>query len=410
MSTHLESRFARVASTSGRLLAVGLLAAASVALAACKPADEGSAAAGDTAPATTTAPPRVQATPTGIDTSRIDANARGPVLTFEKTNHDFGAITDTQTYETSFPFTNTGSSELRIQQVKASCGCTVPTLPKFNFAPGESGDIAVVFDPNGKKGDGIKKVTVLSNATNGNPIEVTFSHSIAPMVTPETKFLRMTEAQLHRESKASISFWYTDPNLVVEGVSINNPALSAEIIEQNVLDSGDAGTDGAVYRFTVEVTLHADAPWGTLYSTRLTTRVHGRPLEGRDPIVHEYTTFIQGTIFGELVSTTASRGRRATPSSVIALGAQLAPGQEYAGSVTLTRKNRSGFTVVSADIVESTMPGVQVSVVPVDSGGYEITISGNTGTFRGDIRGTAEIMTDVPNEGPVTIRFSGRVA
>ncbi len=64
-----------------------------------------------------------------------------------------------------FKFTNTGQSPLIINQVFASCGCTVPSYPKTPIKPGESGVIEVTYNGTNKfPGRFAKTVTVRSNA------------------------------------------------------------------------------------------------------------------------------------------------------------------------------------------------------------------------------------------------------
>ncbi len=64
-----------------------------------------------------------------------------------------------------FKFKNTGQSVLIINQVFASCGCTVPVYPKNPIKPGESGVIEVTYNGTGKfPGHFAKTVTVRSNA------------------------------------------------------------------------------------------------------------------------------------------------------------------------------------------------------------------------------------------------------
>ena len=65
----------------------------------------------------------------------------------------------------SYTFTNTGTGMLRINEVKAGCGCTVPSLSKYDYLPGESGSIEIVFDPKGRKGKSTKYVTVKSSSS-----------------------------------------------------------------------------------------------------------------------------------------------------------------------------------------------------------------------------------------------------
>jgi hypothetical protein len=93
--------------------------------------------------------------------------ANAPVMTFDNDNFDFGKIIQGEKVTHSFKFTNTGKSDLIITAANASCGCTVPTYSKTPVKPGEKGQIDVVFDSEGKKGQTTKKVTVNAN-TNPN--------------------------------------------------------------------------------------------------------------------------------------------------------------------------------------------------------------------------------------------------
>ena len=56
-----------------------------------------------------------------------DAAAKNlPVMTFDKSEHDFGTIEQGTPQETIFTFTNTGNAPLIITNATSSCGCTVP--------------------------------------------------------------------------------------------------------------------------------------------------------------------------------------------------------------------------------------------------------------------------------------------
>src|SRR5690606_19258403 len=77
----------------------------------------------------------------------------------------------------SFKFTNTGNKELIIMDVKASCGCTVPSYSKDPIAPGKSGEINIEFNSQGKVGPNQKTITVVSNAIP-NKKELTFSINV----------------------------------------------------------------------------------------------------------------------------------------------------------------------------------------------------------------------------------------
>ncbi|MBD8487702.1 DUF1573 domain-containing protein [Echinicola sp. CAU 1574] len=94
---------------------------------------------------------------------------KGPVITFEETEKDFGEITQGTKVEHTFKFTNTGTEVLKLSNVAATCGCTVPKWPKEPIAPGKSGEIKVTFNSAGKMGNQRSIVRIYSNASE--PIE-----------------------------------------------------------------------------------------------------------------------------------------------------------------------------------------------------------------------------------------------
>ena len=88
-----------------------------------------------------------------------------PVITFEKTEHDFGKIHEEDgRVSVVFEFKNEGMSPLVLSNVRASCGCTTPTWTKEPIEPGQTGSITVTYNPNGRPGRFQKTVTITSNA------------------------------------------------------------------------------------------------------------------------------------------------------------------------------------------------------------------------------------------------------
>jgi hypothetical protein len=64
---------------------------------------------------------------------------------------------------------NSGNTELKIDNMEASCGCTVPVLMKDVLAPGEKTTLKITFSAPNKAGKEVKFVTLFSN---GNAIKV----------------------------------------------------------------------------------------------------------------------------------------------------------------------------------------------------------------------------------------------
>ncbi len=104
-----------------------------------------------------------------------------PVITFDKSSHDFGTINEGDKVETDFTFTNTGNSDLIITNATGSCGCTVPDYPKNTpIAPGATGVIKVKFDSANKPNNQTKTVTLTTNTAQGREVL-----TIKTFVTPD---------------------------------------------------------------------------------------------------------------------------------------------------------------------------------------------------------------------------------
>ncbi len=100
--------------------------------------------------------------------SAMVSSSESPIMSFDKTLHDFGTIQEGETVETIFTFTNTGKSDLIIVDARGSCGCTVPEYPKNTpISPGDSGKIRVSFDSSNKPNMQQKTVTISANTDSG---------------------------------------------------------------------------------------------------------------------------------------------------------------------------------------------------------------------------------------------------
>lgn len=90
-------------------------------------------------------------------------NKKQPQIEFEELVWDFGEITEGDIIEKKFKFTNTGNAPLEIIATSATCGCTRPSFPFLEIAPGESNVIGVNYNSVGKNGVQNPEVTIESN-------------------------------------------------------------------------------------------------------------------------------------------------------------------------------------------------------------------------------------------------------
>jgi hypothetical protein len=96
----------------------------------------------------------------------------GPKTTvkFDKYEHDFGNIAQNSNHKYVYTFTNSGKEPLIISKAKGSCGCTVPRWPKEPIAPGETGEIEIIYKPGKQKNKQSKTITITANTEPTNTI------------------------------------------------------------------------------------------------------------------------------------------------------------------------------------------------------------------------------------------------
>lgn len=109
----------------------------------------------------------------------------GPKLTFETSEHDFGEVGPGTKHTFVYKFKNTGDDVLKITNINAPCGCTVPLLEKREYAPGESGEITVTYTALATKIPVTKHVYISSNDKSKPEYELTLKAVSVPKVSIE---------------------------------------------------------------------------------------------------------------------------------------------------------------------------------------------------------------------------------
>lgn len=122
---------------------------------------------------------------------RAGSVAKGPRITFEKLAHDFGEISPGTKNPCEFKFTNTGNALLKIGKIKCPCGCTVATLAKNDYAPGESGILKIVYNASRNPTTIRKSCSVPSNDKNSPTVVLTITAKIARKVEYEPQRLNL---------------------------------------------------------------------------------------------------------------------------------------------------------------------------------------------------------------------------
>ena len=112
---------------------------------------------------------------TAPNDSGIVYNSVGhPVMTFEKSLHDFGKMKKGETKSFTYKFTNTGDTDLNIEIVSA-CDCTSLEWPEGKIIkPGGKGEIKATFNSTKESlGENLKTIDIVAN-TDPIIVEVKF--------------------------------------------------------------------------------------------------------------------------------------------------------------------------------------------------------------------------------------------
>lgn len=96
----------------------------------------------------------------------IGERDRNVVLTkvsFSDTLHNFGNVEEGDTVSCYFVFQNTGKSDLTIEDVSSSCGCTIPNWPRRKIIPSATDSIEIYFSKKRELGEQHREVIVRAN-------------------------------------------------------------------------------------------------------------------------------------------------------------------------------------------------------------------------------------------------------
>ncbi len=93
-------------------------------------------------------------------------------ISFQHTEFDFGTVQMGENVVHDFVFTNTGTGDLYIKNIKTDCGCTVAKFSKEAIKPNEKSTVEVMFASEGFPGFQTKKVTVFTNAKDSAVLRV----------------------------------------------------------------------------------------------------------------------------------------------------------------------------------------------------------------------------------------------
>jgi len=182
--------------------------------------------------------------------------AAGQVIVIEPRAYDFGNMKQQESRTTFFEIRNDGGGLLVIEDIKADCGCTVPTLTQSELTPGGSTQVEVRFDSKKFHGHVMKTVRIQSNDPVNPVLEfaVTADVHAALIVEPANQRVGFTREIVGNAQTGRVTFEATD---------IPELEISVEGTRKGLFEVKTIGSlDGQPNRAALEVVLPADAPPG----------------------------------------------------------------------------------------------------------------------------------------------------
>lgn len=295
-----------------------------------------------------------------------------PKISFEKTVHDFGEMGMGQKGECEFRFKNTGSGLLEIGKIRATCGCTVPTLAKRQYQPGEDGVIKIKYSGQSRPGSVAKSIYVNTNDTEKPKVKLTIKAKVAQHIEVSPSELCFSEWE---ENAAALDITLKSKDgevFAITGFTSTNNAISIEF-------DPDTSASDFVLKPKVDVQKLGERPEGTIKIELSHPKQHS--------VVIHYETF---TKF------------QAQPSRLLLN--KLEPGKPQTREVLIKSTNGEPFKI---DSISSKKGYIKVISQKPSSEGIELTVQVTAPAKKGrTIYFSDELKIKIDDE-TITVRCNG---
>ena len=158
-------------------------------------------------------------------------------------------------------FVNEGAAPVQILTTKTSCGCTVATLEKEVYAPGEMGVLKAKFTFEGRTGVQKKNILVYTNDPKVPEVMLTLNVDIPPFISVEPQLLFWTRGEKPLAKSAIVMVLAKDPVLITK-VESSDPTFDCQL---TTIEEGR--------RYSVSVTPKITNGTGAEAKVTLTTNV-----------------------------------------------------------------------------------------------------------------------------------------
>ena len=350
----------------------------------------------------------------GSQPGRQPEVTRGPAprIVFQENVLELGRILDDTITEKATTFRNVGDADLIITAVHSTCGCTVGRVGRTEITgeshagirevvkPGESLELVVKFNPNGKRDAQSQRVTLTTNDPTQPQAVVEVRAFVEPVVRVEPMVVSLGDVGKGEIQSQIVTVIGRTPDFDVDRISISG----ADYMTARVLSKMDVTTPDGRFERHIDIELLLD---GT---------AKPQPVRG---IVSVYTNDqrrrlvsvqVMGTILGDLMLEGES----------LRFGV-VGPSLVHDRTVKLRTRTGKTFKVLGIEEMGSNNEFKSSwEIVPPRTNGlassdaaqkeYQIKFSLPTNSRPGGFRGSFIITTDVADEEKIEIVYYGVVA
>lgn len=146
----------------------------------------------------------------------------------------------------TFKFQNTGDTEITIEKIKSSCGCTTAALEKKTYAPGESGEITATFNIGSRQGLQSKSIRVTTD-NESRPTVLIMKTLVPEVLSIKPSFVFWRQGEEPEVKSIHLRGGLDEPIRVLKAES-SNSNVRVELVEVEAgrhyrLDMFPASTD-----------------------------------------------------------------------------------------------------------------------------------------------------------------------
>ncbi len=146
-------------------------------------------------------------------------------IVFEEKVIEHTATVDESNFAAVFKFQNVGDDTIEIKKPSSSCGCTVPSLEKTTYAPGEEGEITAVFSYGTRSGTQHKTVTV---PTSKGTHELALTVDIPLRYSLDVRLLHWKKSEVMAPKTANFQF-HVDLPVELIGHTVNEAHYNLDL-------------------------------------------------------------------------------------------------------------------------------------------------------------------------------------